>query len=1496
MPLGADIICPITGGGVLADFVLIWHSQCGPRETTRRRGRKRRRMIAEPGDMGLTGVGSATQRVAVVILLNKRRGKITEPLVVRRRLANPARTGMILMGGLIAMDTGLRRRRGIYVRGWGISVKDILCRPEKLRGFEEHLDHVFVAVPLGCDLGIQVEKEDVHLDEWLVLPQCPIKFSRPSEGMRRGTARLVPGAPPQATAAPSRMTNTIENKRVLTHDLYVRNESGLCPGDNTIPRFGPDGKIQFSPVSVDAGGSMVVPGNLTVMGTVNGGGGGGGGGGVSVAAGPSGNISVNTAGGVATVDLVNLLSGVNISGDIDVDGELETESLRVLTSAIIDGPLSADSANITGNTYVGGSFTGGSTITSTGKIRSTGGDVEAINGIFSNGLDVNGEITAGSIHVDQGATVDGLLEVEALDVSKNAAIAGNLTVAGTVTAGGLSLTNAFQVNQLHVMTSATISGDLYVNQTIHHVGLFDPPIGGPITLLDGSGISITVGPAANTWTITATGGGGGGGGISGINEGTNIQVSGSGTNPTIGIEMREALDMCNNKIINVDIIELVSTANDQEDPRISFKNVAQVEKARIEYDQDNQTAPLLLAQGPLVRVEAKEATTVAGVSLVAGTNALTVTTDSVDLSGSMLTLGGIKLKTSGEDFVIENTNSNGGYQIKNIPEVGTETGFDNMLVYKVGSSEIRQIPAPAGTDISAGTNISVNKTDPAEPVISLEIREDVNMGNKRVTNTSGITFFNGGSLTEGGSGSLRIGDKLGINTTIGSTPSEQLEVNGGIKSSTLFLTGPPTAASAHPSVLGYNSGTGEIELQPAAGGGAGSSVTAGTNIDVTGDVVSLAIDSTVDMCGQDLTNAATLNATSLDICGSAIIGDRTGTTGVLRLTHQFGETFIESAAGRTTGSSAPLHFTDYNAQRSWLTISSVGNIGIGTQSPISKLHINGETCIATRPLAIFLGASGSTIRYSYDGISWSDCSGTLFTTRGFDAVANNIMWIAVGQGGNTILKSNDGIVWSTTSGSFTTAGRGVAWNNTQARWVTVGDDGGGANTIKYSADGVTWTTASNTFTTGKGFGVGVSSAGDKWVATGAGDTTLKYSSDGQTWVNATNPFTTEAYKVAHNGSLWVAVGLGGGTIKWSDNGETWNNSSSGEFMSAGEAIAYGGSLWVAGGLKTVFETTALKYSVDGKNWINADSGGVASVINDITYTSDVDGTPMWIATCLPLSPSTSRIKYSYDGKNWSDLPAINLPGATGAYGVTWGPVIVSDANIKSTMTSVGKDCTVIGAGTGANPAFYWRSNATYYKANFGGTSYFTGQHANVLVGSNITKENMHEYVGLIVSSADNGYCSIDSMGRMITGSDAIWTTEALPRVKLTDRDSDKAVWGVITNHRNGMRNSDGSPDVDNNTEWETSLHGRIRVNGVGEGAIWVVDANGPLENGDYICSSEVPGYGRKQSDDLLHNYTVAKITMSCAFELGQDRYRCEEIVWGGKTYRRAYVGCTYHCS
>ena len=51
----------------------------------------------------------------------------------------------------------------------------------------------------------------------------------------------------------------------------------------------------------------------------------------------------------------------------------------------------------------------------------------------------------------------------------------------------------------------------------------------------------------------------------------------------------------------------------------------------------------------------------------------------------------------------------------------------------------------------------------------------------------------------------------------------------------------------------------------------------------------------------------------------------------------------------------------------------------------------------------------------------------------------------------------------------------------------------------------------------------------------------------------------------------------------------------------------------------------------------------------------------------------------------------------------------------------------------------------------------------------------------------------------------------------------------------------------------------------------------------------------KQDDDLLHNYTVAKITQDCTFDLNNPNYDCVEFQFSGSTYRKAFVGCTYHC-
>ena len=80
-----------------------------------------------------------------------------------------------------------------------------------------------------------------------------------------------------------------------------------------------------------------------------------------------------------------------------------------------------------------------------------------------------------------------------------------------------------------------------------------------------------------------------------------------------------------------------------------------------------------------------------------------------------------------------------------------------------------------------------------------------------------------------------------------------------------------------------------------------------------------------------------------------------------------------------------------------------------------------------------------------------------------------------------------------------------------------------------------------------------------------------------------------------------------------------------------------------------------------------------------------------------------------------------------------------------------------------------------------------------------------------------------------------------PIVQLSRKKKDKRVFGVL-----GMANR-------NNSRPE-----RLIVNSIGEGAIWVCNSNGNIENGDYITLSDYLGYGEKQDDDLLHNYAVAK--------------------------------------
>ena len=156
---------------------------------------------------------------------------------------------------------------------------------------------------------------------------------------------------------------------------------------------------------------------------------------------------------------------------------------------------------------------------------------------------------------------------------------------------------------------------------------------------------------------------------------------------------------------------------------------------------------------------------------------------------------------------------------------------------------------------------------------------------------------------------------------------------------------------------------------------------------------------------------------------------------------------------------------------------------------------------------------------------------------------------------------------------------------------------------------------------------------------------------------------------------------------------------------------------------------------------------------------------------------------------------------------------------------------------------------------------FTGQHKTYI--KDISSERAEELEGLIVSANTNKYMKMSEGVEM--GQNAITINESLPIVNISNVSQDKTCFGVIS----------ASEDPEN-VRGETIgcftafIHKedgdtRVHINSVGEGALWVVNTNGPIESGDYITSSNIAGYGMKQESECLMNYTVAKSTMDCDF-------------------------------
>ena len=66
--------------------------------------------------------------------------------------------------------------------------------------------------------------------------------------------------------------------------------------------------------------------------------------------------------------------------------------------------------------------------------------------------------------------------------------------------------------------------------------------------------------------------------------------------------------------------------------------------------------------------------------------------------------------------------------------------------------------------------------------------------------------------------------------------------------------------------------------------------------------------------------------------------------------------------------------------------------------------------------------------------------------------------------------------------------------------------------------------------------------------------------------------------------------------------------------------------------------------------------------------------------------------------------------------------------------------------------------------------------------------------------------------------------------------------------------------------------------------------NGEIENGDYIESSVIKGYGRKQDDDILRSKTVAKCTETIDWTQVTS-----SIQYSGSNYKKYLCAATFHC-
>jgi hypothetical protein len=423
------------------------------------------------------------------------------------------------------------------------------------------------------------------------------------------------------------------------------------------------------------------------------------------------------------------------------------------------------------------------------------------------------------------------------------------------------------------------------------------------------------------------------------------------------------------------------------------------------------------------------------------------------------------------------------------------------------------------------------------------------------------------------------------------------------------------------------------------------------------------------------------------------------------------------------------------------------------------------------------------------------------------------------------------------------------------------------------------------------------------VANTGASSRVMYSDDyGDTWTSVTSPvqnYTKVVWMPEVNRLFAIANSTGGGderAMVSDDYGITWQSRS---VIQTGNSV-----VWIPEALRLISCTTGIAFAIStdyGESWFT----------RSLNPSTDVG----WIT--LAWAPEISRVV------------AASFNAATGRflassddYGETWVTMTSNGAFTSQNMTWAREIGTFICVANTTNATrvlaqAYARievPSALRFKVlnkrvlslsqdgiEIRGTvSPFTGAHA----------------VAVMTGRRPKG--SLDGLIAVSTGTiPSVQLSDAVPHVRLSSTVAERAVYGVV---REISRDS-------------------VVVNAVGEGCVWVSDSNGVLQNGDYIVTSTLPGYGMRQEEPIQGSSTVAKVLCDVDFKNAAEReddgrgisrdpylgvtaescypmrylrlqtaagvsavhtvsweeYSARKAAHLGGAFRAALVPCTYHC-